>query len=204
MSIKSCPPAPLASWLFERMLVKIYMTLFTHIEFENLLRRPPPASLPHSGFPPPSTPRAHIPTTSLQLLQDVYRIVARHVKYPFSFTAPTNLLHNIARIRCTDHRYLGSEPLLERFSDKVAVRREPLGERRADVNLLGGVRIGRGRCKGDIDFVDGKMLLRRGCDPDLVRIRKDCVLGTGGIWSLAFPVLPSPSYTVPASTNHSQ
>lgn len=148
------------------------------------------------------------------MVQHINRIraVQVHLLRPAS---PPNILDNVIRVCGADDWDLGREPLLERLRGEVAVRCEPPCHRRADVYLLlwvRGVRCGR---EDDVAFVDGDVLLGGGGYADLqtVSIHTFCIqprrrqhnaVAYACGLERTLPVLPSPSYTTPFSTNHSQ
>ena len=123
---------------------------------------------PSSGLPSSSTSSGcHLRPTSLQLLQNIYRVVASHVEHSFSLATSSDIFHDVVRVCCANHRDLRSKPLLEGLRDEVAVCGEPLGKWCADVYLLGGIFVHGCRCEGHVDFVDGDVLLCGRCDSHL-------------------------------------
>lgn len=122
--------------------------------------------------PPLRIPARKLGTARLELLQDIHGIGAVQVHgLVHARTSPTNFLNHIIRVRSTNNRHFRSEPLLEGLCDKVAIRGEPPGHRRADVDRLLGIGVVGDGCKDNVAFVDGDVLLCRRGYPHLGVVR---------------------------------
>jgi hypothetical protein len=117
--------------------------------------------------PPPRCLPREIRSTSLQLVQNLFRIRSVHIKRILRrCIPPPDLLDDIVRVRGANHGDLGGEPLLERLGNEVAVGGEPAGHGRADGDCLRerGTRGG----KDDVASVDWDVFLGGGGYADLV------------------------------------
>jgi hypothetical protein len=119
--------------------------------------------------PPHRLPTRKLRPTSLQLLQNIHRIISIQIQLLVHAprTPPPNLLDNVTRVRSPNNRHLRRKPLLERLRDEVPILCEPPGHGRADVDCLDGVGdVGGGR-EGYVALVDWDVLFCGGCYADL-------------------------------------
>ena len=127
--------------------------------------------LPHSSFPPLSTPTRGLGAV-LQLLQNINHVVTRYIQYSLRFAPSTDFLNNIVRVGSADNGDLRCEPLLEWFCNEVAIRSEPPCERSFDLDGLGRVGFIRSGLEGDGAFVNGRVLWSRCGDTELWSFRR--------------------------------
>lgn len=122
---------------------------------------PPPIRTLHIRPRSPSTPRISPRLQCLQHLICVRIRIDDTLRQLRRTISPSNILHNIVRIRQPYNRYLGCEPLLEGLGDEITVAGEPAREGRADVD---GLRSGGGGGgEGDSAFVDRNVFFGGGC-----------------------------------------
>jgi hypothetical protein len=154
------------------------------------------------SLPSSATCPGNVCSTSLEVLQDLRRIRAIHIKRVLiRRVAATNLLDNVVRVCSTNDWDFRGEPLLKGLCDEVAVCGEPAGHGRANGDFL--CEAGSRGCEDDVAFVDGNVLfcVRRNADLEWV-VSTIIYIHEYGVRTV--PVFPWPSYTTPFSTNHNQ